>query len=168
MPFIDRVTWRHFAGDFHPHGPSFPLLDELVLAQMPEKSFLRHFPALELHQSGIRLQMAVNRHADLPRPREHVLVFDGRFVAERVARDRSVPFHDMKRSRTGLSRSGGSRQTATSLSRTRRTSLSFGEYSLYNFTVFWLFYFSRMGIRQLAYRSMKGYRHEGDFKKLVL
>ena len=85
MALVDRVAWRHFPRDFHPHGPSFPLLDELVLAQMPEKRFFRHFLASEFHQLGIRLQTAVNRHADLPRPCKHVLIFDGRFVAERVA-----------------------------------------------------------------------------------
>ncbi len=36
MALVDRVAWRHFPGDFHPHGPSFPLFHELVLAQMPE------------------------------------------------------------------------------------------------------------------------------------
>ena len=99
------VAWRHFPGDFHPHGPSFPLLDELVLAQMPKKRFFRHFPALELHQLGVWLQTAVNRHADLPRPGEHVLVFDGRFVAERIARNGGVPFHDVKGHRCGSRRS---------------------------------------------------------------
>src|SRR5438132_649583 len=64
-----------------------PRLDELL----PE---ITH--AVVLDDLEIRLQTAVDRHADLPGTREHRRVLDGRFVVEMIGVDGRVALDDMK------------------------------------------------------------------------
>src|SRR5262245_65979436 len=65
------------------YSDSCRLLRRLPL-QIAVEQLLREFDALEFEQLGVRLQPAVERHADRPGPRKRLRVLDPRLVVEVV------------------------------------------------------------------------------------
>src|SRR5689334_12372536 len=53
-----------------------------LLAQFAVHQLFDELDALELHQLRVRLDAAIQRHGDLPRPRESVRIFDRRLVPD--------------------------------------------------------------------------------------
>src|SRR5438094_80901 len=52
--------------------------------------------ALVLENLEILLETAIQRHADLPRPGEHLWILDDGFVLQMVRAERRVPFDDVQ------------------------------------------------------------------------
>ena len=59
-----------------------------LLPQMPVHQLLRELDALVFHQLHVRLTASIERHADLPRPREDFRILDRGLVLQRVRVDR--------------------------------------------------------------------------------
>ena len=56
-------------------------------------NIFREFDALEFQDLCILLDPAIQRHADLPRPREYIRVFDSGFVVQMIRPHRRDSFH---------------------------------------------------------------------------
>src|SRR5262245_58977520 len=97
VALVRCLSFRNSARYVDSHRVTGPLSDQLLLAEVPENRFLGHFLAPEFHQLCVWLNAAVDWHADLPRPREHLRVVECRFVPERVATDRRISFDDTER-----------------------------------------------------------------------
>src|SRR5579862_187037 len=65
---------------------------EWYLVQLPIDCIFCEFYALIFEQLGVLVDYPVERHADLPRPREYFRIFDGRFVIQMVLINRSDAF----------------------------------------------------------------------------
>src|SRR4029453_10215298 len=68
-----------------------------LFAELAEQKFLGERNALEFEKLNALLHPAIEREADLPRTREHVRVFDGRFVHHVIRAHRRVPLDDVQR-----------------------------------------------------------------------
>src|SRR5690348_3371905 len=73
------------------------LAGQRLLAPLAVHQLLDELDALEVHDLRVLLEPAVERHADLPRLREHVGILDGRFVGEDVRRRPRPALDDVQR-----------------------------------------------------------------------
>src|SRR3954470_8677894 len=67
-----------------------------LLAPLAVHQFLDEFDALEVEQLRVLLDAAVERHADLPRPRESLRILDRRFVGNDVRAGAREPLDDVQ------------------------------------------------------------------------
>ena len=73
-------------------------LSSCFVYEMAVHQLLGELDALVLDELRVLLETAVERHADLPRPRVQLRILDGRFVAASRRGRRRVPLDDMQRS----------------------------------------------------------------------
>ena len=67
------------------------------LTEVPVHQLLRELDALVFQELRVLLEPAVERHAHLPRTREHVRILDRRLVLDHVRRERRVALDDVQR-----------------------------------------------------------------------
>src|SRR5579863_9834072 len=67
-----------------------------LLAILPVQQLFHKLNAFEFHQLYVLLKPPVNRHADLPRPGEHVLILDGGLIQQSVPAAQRVAFHHVQ------------------------------------------------------------------------
>src|SRR5437773_1637600 len=81
------ASWN-FASDVNDHRLAFPVLHQLLLANMSIQKLLCKIDAGIFHELSIGLQAAVERHRNPPRPRESIGVLDRDFVMNGIGRHR--------------------------------------------------------------------------------
>src|SRR5688572_6751073 len=64
-----------------------------VLPEMSVKGFFSEFRTFVLHDLRVGFDATIQRHGDLPGSFEHVRVFDGCFVYERIRASRRIALH---------------------------------------------------------------------------
>src|SRR5262249_25838810 len=84
VPFKQPLAWRYLARDVNRHRLAFPVLHQLLLAQMSVQEFFREVDAGIVEELDVGLQPSIDRHRDRPRPCEDVRILDRRFVSQRV------------------------------------------------------------------------------------
>src|SRR6266853_1211045 len=84
VPLIEAIAGRYLAGDIDRHGIAFPALDQRLLAKISVHEFFDEFVAAKLEKLHVRFHATIERHGDLPRPREDLGVFDRHFVPNDV------------------------------------------------------------------------------------
>ena len=94
---IEFVAGGYLARDVDHDRVAFPVLHQLLLAQMAQEGFLHQFNALVFHQLRVGFELPVQHHAHLPRTGEHVRIFDRHVVAQRVGGDRRKALDDVQR-----------------------------------------------------------------------
>src|SRR5262249_26655437 len=67
-----------------------------LLELLERRQWIPESQALVLEDFEVLLDAAVQRHADRPRPREHLRIFDRRLVLQMVRADRCVSFNDVQ------------------------------------------------------------------------
>src|SRR5437016_4386907 len=97
ITLVNRLTRRNGSSDIDDHRVAGPAFHELLLPKVAVKSFFHHFNTSEIHKLRIRFEPAVERHADLPGPREYLRVLDGRFVTDDVGSLWGVSLDHMQR-----------------------------------------------------------------------
>ena len=92
MPFVirlEKTATRHVArGCLYWHPDPTWESRPCIFAVLVE-------PAVPLHHFEVLVDDAIERHAHLPWPREHVRVLDGRFVLNVIAVDGGVALDDV-------------------------------------------------------------------------
>src|SRR5271163_4019231 len=86
VPLIKEVTGRDLAGDVDRHRIAFPMLNQWLFAKISVHELLDEFVAAELEELDVRLGATIERHGDLPRPREHLGILDRHLVPDDVRR----------------------------------------------------------------------------------
>src|SRR5258705_10919567 len=77
LAFVEHVRRWNLALHAHGHGLAIPCADQRLLAQVSVEQLLHHLDAAVVHQLRVGLEATVERHRDLPGPREHVRILEG-------------------------------------------------------------------------------------------
>src|SRR5258705_3050750 len=97
LPLVSFVAFGTLAAHVEDDRIASPAFHQLVLAKVAEERFLDELVALELQQRRVLLELTVEHHAHLPRPREDVRIRDGHLVAQRIRRNGREPLDDVER-----------------------------------------------------------------------
>src|SRR5258708_180015 len=68
-----------------------------LLPKIAVHQFFNKLHALEIQEPGVLLLPAVERHTDLPRPREDLGILDGRLISDHIRALPSVALHHVQR-----------------------------------------------------------------------
>src|SRR5262245_51283583 len=80
VPVMELVAGWNLARDVDDHRFSLPPPNERLFADVPVQEFLRKLDAGILDELRVRLEAAIQRHRDLPGPREHLRILDGDLI----------------------------------------------------------------------------------------
>src|SRR6185369_14525757 len=76
LSLVSLVAFGHPAPDVEDDRVTLPVLHQLVLPQVAEERLLDKLDAPELHQRRVVLELPVEDHAHLPRPRKDIWIAD--------------------------------------------------------------------------------------------
>src|SRR5205823_2244751 len=95
IPLIEEIAGWNLSGDVDRHRIALPVPDQRCFAQISVHELLDEFIAAELEELDVRFDTTIERHRDLPRPREHVGVFDRHLVPDDVGRHHGVALDEL-------------------------------------------------------------------------
>src|SRR5215510_2944001 len=90
VTLVNRLAGRDNSSDVDGHRVAGPPFHELFFTKVAVHGLFYHFHASEIHKLDVRLEPAIERHADPPGTRENLRVLDRRFIMDYIKAYRRV------------------------------------------------------------------------------